>query len=97
MCWGVFWSFNMLLEYLYVFCRRNQELIKELSTPLSGSKDLFFHTEYAQPFLVQCKACFWKQHLSYWRNPQYNVTRFVTTIFIAAIFGAVFLNKGKKM
>ncbi|KAL7612639.1 hypothetical protein Lser_V15G05457 [Lactuca serriola] len=77
--------------------QRNQELIKELSTPLSGSKDLFFHTEYAQPFLVQCKACFWKQHLSYWRNPQYNVTRFVTTIFIAAIFGAVFLNKGKKM
>ncbi|CAI9270844.1 unnamed protein product [Lactuca saligna] len=77
--------------------QRNQELIKELSTPLSGSKDLFFHTEYAQPFLVQCKACFWKQHLSYWRNPQYNVTRFVTTILIAAIFGAVFLNKGKKM
>ncbi|CAH1435800.1 unnamed protein product [Lactuca virosa] len=77
--------------------QRNQEVIKELSTPLSGSKDLFFHTEYAQPFLVQCKACFWKQHLSYWRNPQYNVTRFVTTILIAAIFGAVFLNKGKKM
>lgn len=77
--------------------QRNQELIKELSAPLSGSKDLFFNTEYAQPFLVQCKACLWKHHLSYWRNPQYNVTRFVTTILIAAIFGAVFLNKGKQI
>ncbi|KAI3518207.1 hypothetical protein L1887_06696 [Cichorium endivia] len=77
--------------------QRNQELIKELSTPLNGSKDLFFNTEYAQPFVVQCKACLWKQHLSYWRNPQYNVTRFVTTILIAAIFGAVFLNKGGKV
>ncbi|KAK9062893.1 hypothetical protein SSX86_020083 [Deinandra increscens subsp. villosa] len=77
--------------------QENQELIRELSTPSSGSKDLFFHTEYTQPFLVQCKACFWKQHLSYWRNPQYNVTRFVTTIVIAAIFGAVFMNKGAKI
>ncbi|KAL4578715.1 hypothetical protein LXL04_014844 [Taraxacum kok-saghyz] len=77
--------------------QRNQELIKELSTPISGSKDLFFNTEYAQPFLVQCKACLRKQHLSYWRNPQYNVTRFVTTILIGAIFGAVFLHKGEKM
>ncbi|KAF5767760.1 putative sulfate-transporting ATPase [Helianthus annuus] len=77
--------------------QENQQVIREVSTPSNGSKDLFFHTEYAQPFLVQCKACLWKQHWSYWRNPQYNVTRFVTTIVIAAIFGAVFFNKGQKI
>ncbi|KAL8202096.1 hypothetical protein R6Q57_011243 [Mikania cordata] len=77
--------------------QENQELIRELSTPSSGSKDLFFHTEYTQPFLVQCKACLWKQHWSYWRNPQYNVTRFVTTTVIAAIFGVIFMNKGEKI
>ncbi|PWA44181.1 plant PDR ABC transporter associated [Artemisia annua] len=77
--------------------QENQELIREISTPSSGSKDLFFHTEYAQPFLIQCKACLWKQHWSYWRNTQYNVTRFVTTVVIAVLFGVVFWKKGKKM
>ncbi|GJU35135.1 AAA+ ATPase domain-containing protein, partial [Tanacetum coccineum] len=77
--------------------QENQELIRELSTPSSGSKDLFFHAEYAQPFLLQCKACLWKQHWSYWRNIQYNVTRFVTTIVIAILFGVVFWKKGEKM
>nr|XP_043633072.1 ABC transporter G family member 39-like [Erigeron canadensis] len=77
--------------------QENQEVVKELSTPSSGSKDLFFHDEHAQPFLVQCKACFWKQHWSYWRNPQYNVTRFITSIIIAAIFGGIYFNKGEKM
>ncbi|KVI07937.1 AAA+ ATPase domain-containing protein [Cynara cardunculus var. scolymus] len=75
----------------------NQELIRELSTPSSGSKDLSFSAKYAQSFIVQCKACLWKQHWSYWRNPQYNITRFATTIIIAAIFGAVSLNKGQKI
>ncbi|KAF5473598.1 hypothetical protein F2P56_010198 [Juglans regia] len=77
--------------------QRNQELIKELSTPTPGSKDLYFPTEYSQPFPVQCKACFWKQHWSYWRNPQYNAIRFFMTIVIGALFGLIFWNKGGKM
>ncbi|KAI3746260.1 hypothetical protein L6452_08686 [Arctium lappa] len=31
--------------------QENQELIRELSTPSSGSKDLFFSTEYTQSFI----------------------------------------------
>ncbi|KAJ9542752.1 hypothetical protein OSB04_029258 [Centaurea solstitialis] len=77
--------------------RGNQELISELSTPSRGSSDLSFSTEYAQPFIVQCKACLRKQHWSYWKNPQYNVTRFLTTTIIAVMFGVVFLNKGQKI
>ncbi|KAK6231796.1 hypothetical protein SCA6_001869 [Theobroma cacao] len=76
--------------------RRNQELIKELSAPAPGSKDLFFPTKYSQPFLTQCKACFWKQHWSYWRNPQYNAIRFFLTIFIGILFGLIFWNKGEQ-
>ena len=81
----------------YGIFRDNQELIRELSFPLSGSKDLLFENKYTQPFIIQCKACLWKQHLSYWRNPQYNVTRFVATIVMAALFGAIFIKKGEKM
>ncbi|KAK1439450.1 hypothetical protein QVD17_05268 [Tagetes erecta] len=75
----------------------NEKLIKELSDPRSGSNDLFFPTKYAQSFIIQCKACLWKQHWSYWRNPQYNVVRFVTTIAMAAIFAAIFFKKGEKI
>ncbi|TQD75125.1 hypothetical protein C1H46_039353 [Malus baccata] len=77
--------------------RRNQELNKELSMPQQGSKDLYFPTQFSQSFLTQCKACFWKQHWSYWRNSQYNAIRFFMTVSVGIIFGIIFWNKGKKM
>lgn len=77
--------------------RRNQELIKELSTPAPGTNDLYFPTKYSQSFLTQCLACFWKQHWSYWRNPQYNAIRFFMTIVIGIIFGVIFFGKGSKI
>ncbi|KAK1300229.1 Pleiotropic drug resistance protein 2 [Acorus calamus] len=77
--------------------QRNQEFIKELSTPTPGSKDLYFPTKYSQSFTIQCLACFWKQHLSYWRHPQYNAVRFFMTIVIGVMFGTIFWNKGKKL
>ncbi|GMY23360.1 pleiotropic drug resistance protein 2-like isoform X1, partial [Fagus crenata] len=76
--------------------KRNQELIKELSTPTPGSKDLYFPTKYSQSFVTQCKACFWKQYWSYWRNPQYNAIRFFMTIVIGILFGLIFWSKGDK-
>ncbi|GLT63837.1 hypothetical protein SLA2020_363700 [Shorea laevis] len=74
--------------------RRNQELIKELSTPQPGSRDLYFSTKYSQGFITQCKACFWKQHWSYWRNSQYNAIRFSMTIIFGIVFGVIFWGKG---
>nr|GME17435.1 pleiotropic drug resistance protein 2-like [Ipomoea batatas] len=76
--------------------RRNHQLIKELSSPAPGSKDLHFPTKYSQPLLTQFKACFWKQYWSYWRNPQYNAIRFFMTIVIGLIFGIIFWDKGGK-
>ncbi|KAK2976352.1 hypothetical protein RJ640_014183, partial [Escallonia rubra] len=77
--------------------RRNQELIRELSSPAPGSQDLYFPTTYAQPFFTQCKACFWKMHWSYWRHPQYNAIRFFMTTVIGLLFGVIFWNKGEKL
>ncbi|KAL6585268.1 Pleiotropic drug resistance protein 2 [Orobanche minor] len=77
--------------------RRNQDLVNELSTPAPGSQDLYFPTKLAQSFISQCKACFWKQHLSYWRHPQYNIIRFFMTTVIGILFGVIFWNKGDKM
>ncbi|CAN1258316.1 Pleiotropic drug resistance protein 2 [Linum perenne] len=76
--------------------KRNQELIKELSTPTPGSRDLHFPTQYAQDFLNQFAACFMKQNRSYWQNPQYNGTRFLLTTGFGLLFGLIFWNKGQK-
>jgi len=89
--------FGFVLIYSFQFFRRNQELIKELSTPQLGSEDLYFPTQYSQSFITQCNACFWKQHWSYWRNSQYNAIRFFMTIVIGILFGVIFWSKGDQM
>ncbi|RVW28719.1 Pleiotropic drug resistance protein 1 [Vitis vinifera] len=76
--------------------RRNKDLIKELSQPAPGSKDLYFPTQYSQSFFTQCMACLWKQRRSYWRNPPYTAVRFFFTTFIALIFGTMFWDLGTK-
>ncbi|XP_058208543.1 pleiotropic drug resistance protein 1-like [Rhododendron vialii] len=76
--------------------RRNKDLIKELSVPTPGSKDIRFTTKYSQPFFTQCMACLWKQHWSYWRNPPYCAVRLLFTTFIALMFGTIFWDLGSK-
>uniref|UniRef100_A0A6N2L8H8 ABC transporter domain-containing protein n=1 Tax=Salix viminalis TaxID=40686 RepID=A0A6N2L8H8_SALVM len=77
--------------------RKNQELVKKLSTPRPGSKDLSFPSKYPQSFITQCTACFWKQHKSYWRNSEFNYTRFGVAIIIGILFGLVFWSKGDRI
>ncbi|XP_050366565.1 pleiotropic drug resistance protein 1-like isoform X1 [Argentina anserina] len=76
--------------------RRNKTLIAELSTPPPGSKDLYFPTQYSQPFLTQCMACLWKQHWSYWRNPAYTAIKLIYTTIIALMLGTMFWDLGSK-
>ncbi|KAF2321480.1 hypothetical protein GH714_000045 [Hevea brasiliensis] len=76
--------------------RRNKTMIQELSKPAPGTKDLYFPTQYSQPFLTQCMACLWKQSWSYWRNPPYTGVRFWFTTFIALMFGTIFWDLGSK-
>ncbi|KAJ4840743.1 hypothetical protein Tsubulata_005544 [Turnera subulata] len=76
--------------------RRNQALIQEYSIAAPNSEDLHFPTKYSQPFLTQCKACLWKQHWSYWRNPLYTAVRFLYTTVVALAMGTIFLQLGSK-
>uniref|UniRef100_A0A0E0MGP8 ABC transporter domain-containing protein n=1 Tax=Oryza punctata TaxID=4537 RepID=A0A0E0MGP8_ORYPU len=77
--------------------RKNQELIKELSTPPPGYQDLSFPTKYSQNFYSQCIANFWKQYRSYWKNPPYNTMRYLMTLLNGLVFGTVFWQKGTKL
>ncbi|XP_028802333.1 ABC transporter G family member 39 [Neltuma alba] len=76
--------------------RRNKQLIQELSTPRQDSKDLYFASQYSQPFFAQCVTCLWKQHLSYWRNTSYSAVRLLCTTIIALLFGMIFWDVGSK-
>ncbi|CAK9313159.1 unnamed protein product [Citrullus colocynthis] len=77
--------------------QRNKALVKELSTPPPGSVDLYFATQYSQSMRGQFKSCLWKQSLTYWRSPDYNLVRFLFTLTAALMVGTIFWKVGSKM
>ncbi|KAF5182324.1 Abc transporter g family member [Thalictrum thalictroides] len=74
-----------------------KELVKKLCSPPPGSKNLHFTTRFPQKSWGQFKACLWKQHLSYWRNPAYNLTRITFMVVSSLLYGAVFWKQGNKI
>jgi len=76
---------------------RNKALVKELSKPPPGSSDLYFPTQYSQSTFDQFKFCLWKQRLTYWRSPDYNLVRMVFALFTALMLGIIFWRVGSKM
>eukprot|EP00250_Pteridium_aquilinum_P005382 c15486_g1_i1 orf=631-5127(+) len=77
--------------------QRNKEIVKELSLPAPGTRDLYFPTQYCQPVWGQFKSLLWKQHLTYWRSPDYNLVRFSFTFISALMFGTIFWQLGTKI
>uniref|UniRef100_A0A0D9XVZ9 ABC transporter domain-containing protein n=1 Tax=Leersia perrieri TaxID=77586 RepID=A0A0D9XVZ9_9ORYZ len=69
-------------------------LVKSLSKPALGTSDLHFKTRFPQKFAEQLKACLWKQCLSYWRSPSYNLVRIVFIAISCLVFGALFWQQG---
>ncbi|KAF7803604.1 ABC transporter G family member 29-like [Senna tora] len=76
--------------------QRNKDLVKELSTPPAGVKDLYFPTQYAQSTWGQFKSCLWKQWWTYWRSPDYNLVRLFFTLVAAFLMGTIFWKVGTK-
>ncbi|MED6182883.1 drug-responsive transcription factor pdr3 [Stylosanthes scabra] len=76
---------------------QNKELVEQLSSPAPGSKDLYFPSHFPQNGWEQFKACLWKQHLSYWRNPSYNLMRIFFVIAASFLFGILFWKKGNNI
>ncbi|KAI9109476.1 hypothetical protein K1719_019530 [Acacia pycnantha] len=76
--------------------QRNKALVKELSTPPPGAIDLYFPTQYSQSTWGQFKSCIWKQWLTYWRSPDYNLVRFFFTLVAGLMVGTIFWKIGKK-
>ncbi|KAK4739440.1 hypothetical protein R3W88_003137 [Solanum pinnatisectum] len=77
--------------------KNNEELVKKLTFPPAGSKDLHFPTQFSQNGWGQFKTCFWKQYWSYWRSPSYNLMRSLHMLFASVVFGLLFWDKGTKL
>ncbi|KAH6803219.1 pleiotropic drug resistance 4 [Perilla frutescens var. frutescens] len=74
----------------------NKRLVERLSKPTVDSKDLNFPTKYCRTYYGQFVACLSKQHLSYWRNPQYTAVRFFYTVIISLMLGSICWDFGSK-
>ncbi|KAK8972661.1 hypothetical protein V6N11_082590 [Hibiscus sabdariffa] len=77
--------------------QRNKEQLQELRVPAHGSKELRFTTRFPQNRWEQFKACLWKQHLSYWRNPTYNLGRLILAMVSSLLYAALLWKKGQKL
>ncbi|KAJ6940744.1 hypothetical protein NC651_006771 [Populus alba x Populus x berolinensis] len=77
--------------------QKNEELVARLGLPEQGSKELHFSTRFPQNAWEQFKACLWKQEMSYWRSPKYNLVRLIFIIVSSLIFGALLWQKGQKI
>ncbi|KAM3274267.1 hypothetical protein ACQJBY_043427 [Aegilops geniculata] len=75
-------------------CKDKDMLVKRLSMPVPGTSDLHFPTQFPQKFREQFKACLWKQCLSYWRTPSYNLVRIVSLAVACIFFGVLFWQQG---
>jgi hypothetical protein len=69
-------------------------LVKRLGIPALSTSDLYFPTRFPHKFREQFKACLWKQSLSYWRTPSYNLVRMVFMTASCIFFGVLFWQKG---
>ncbi|XP_019169567.1 PREDICTED: pleiotropic drug resistance protein 3-like isoform X1 [Ipomoea nil] len=77
--------------------KNNKELVKMLSVPRHGSKQLHFPTPFSQKGWGQFKTCLWKQYWSYWRSPSYNLMRFIHMLIVSLLLGLLFWDQGKKI
>ncbi|KAL1833025.1 hypothetical protein ACET3Z_002676 [Daucus carota] len=70
------------------------ELVKELSSPVEGLGQIKNSTCLSQNEWEQFKACLWKQHLSYWRSPKYNLVRLTFITMVSLLLGGLLWQKG---
>ncbi|KAL2243295.1 UNVERIFIED_CONTAM: ABC transporter G family member 35 [Sesamum indicum] len=74
----------------HLYISKITSLVKELSSPPPGAKDLYFPKQYSQSTWGQFKFCLWKQQWTYWRSPDYNLSRFFFTLAAALMVGLIF-------
>ncbi|TXG71483.1 hypothetical protein EZV62_000062 [Acer yangbiense] len=60
-------------------------------------QDVQYYVDVPMNGWEQFKACLWKQHLSYWRSPSYNLIRIIFIAALSVLYGILFWQQGKKL
>ncbi|XP_042054242.1 ABC transporter G family member 29-like [Salvia splendens] len=90
---GIDFGHHYKSTYLY---QQNKALVQDLKSPPQNSKDLHFPSQYSQSTLSQFKLILWKLKWTYWRNPDYNLSRFFFSLAAALLIGSIFWRVGTK-
>ena len=77
-------------------CRVMDNIIARACEPEASAPLPKFDTRFARSFMEQYLLCCRKFYTLYWRNPEYNATRFYFSVAVALIFGTVFWKLGGK-
>ncbi|KAI8531756.1 hypothetical protein RHMOL_Rhmol11G0160400 [Rhododendron molle] len=88
-------DFSQIYENSLLY-QNNKALVIQLIAP-PDSKELHFTTRFSQNGWGQFKSCLWKQHLSYWRSPSYNLMRFMYVLIASLLLGILFCGQGRKI
>ncbi len=62
--------------------------------PPPDKHDIDYSDLHVAPWATQFRCLLARNFTSYWRNPEYNVTRFVVTLIIAFAYGSLFWRQG---
>jgi len=76
--------------------KHNDALVSQLETPAVGSQPLTFGAVYPRDTLTQFKAILIRNLRTYWRNPGYNTVRFLYTIVLGCMLGAIYWGMGSQ-
>uniref|UniRef100_A0A0E0MMX0 ABC transporter domain-containing protein n=1 Tax=Oryza punctata TaxID=4537 RepID=A0A0E0MMX0_ORYPU len=72
-----------------------EELVEKLSIPIPNSEILSFSHRFPRNGWIQLKACLWKQNITYWRSPEYNLRCIMLTVISALVYGVLFWKRAK--
>ena len=78
-------------------CRHYANLLEDYSSPVEGSKQLKFDSQYPKPMMTQFWAILAKYTAAYWRMPEYNGIRILLALAVGFTFGAMFWRWGDKV
>ncbi|KAL5222722.1 hypothetical protein ABZP36_027435 [Zizania latifolia] len=92
-------EYRIGLDYAQIYhdsslYKQNMLLVDEQSKPEQNKEDIYFPPGYWPNFKEQWLACLWKQHCSYWKNPEHNLARIINTFCVSIIIGIVFWKIG---
>ncbi|KAG0460355.1 hypothetical protein HPP92_020243 [Vanilla planifolia] len=95
-------EYNLQIDYAVIYqnsviYRENMDMVEKLSGRRTHQQEQSFLTEHYLNFKSQCLVCMWKQQKSYWKNPEHNIVRFITTLSTSLLFGVVFWQIGTNL